>query len=580
MGFDLKPAAVNTELRDALFSARSALVTIALLSGALNFLLLGGSLYLMLVYDSVLPSHSLPTLFGLLIMVIIVYIFQAMFDILRSRMLSDVGAHFDQHLSERVQDATFQSMLRHNMTGANALTPMRDLDNIRAFLSTSGPAAFMDLPWIIFFMAILALLHVWLAVTALAGAVIMVLLTLLTSRMSARPNEQLSRMAGVRSMLSEEIRRHAELIFSMGMQDRMQARWQVVNRRQLMASENLVRTSVTMGGASRVFRMLLQSVVLTVGALLVMNNEASGGVIFASSIISARALAPIDQVIGNWKGFAAARTSWKRLTQLFTAVPERNQVYTILPRPERELQVEGLVAGPPGSQRATIQNVNFRLGAGDVLGIIGPSGSGKSSLVRAIVGAWRPLRGFIRLDGATLDQFDPAQIGGYMGYLPQTVELLSGTVADNISRFDPNRNSEAIVAAARAANAHDLIVSLPNGYDTDVGQDGDQLSAGQRQRIALARALYQNPFLIVLDEPNSNLDGQGEQALDQAIKDASARGAIVIIIAHRSSAINQANLLMYIRNGVVEAYGPKDEILARIFPNAPRVETAKAQGAA
>lgn len=562
-----------SELRLSLLKLRSSLITIAVLSGMLNVLLLSGSIYMMMIYDSVLPSHSIPTMLGLLVMLAIAYGFQSTFDMLRARMLANVGAAFEHSLSERVQRTQFEMILRRWTGNASALSPTRDLDSIRAFLSGPGPAAFMDMPWILFFLAILAVLHLWLAATALVGAIILIGLTLLTQRMCAAPANKLSQVSSVRAMMLEETRRHAELLHVLGIRGRMEARWQQINRQHLQANEVLTRTSSSFGGISRLFRMFLQSIVLTVGALLVMRGEATGGIIFASSIISARALAPIDQIIAHWKGFAAARISWGRLDRLLARIPVAAETRTTLPRPTERLNVDDLSVVPPGGRRVTAQKVSFMLTAGDCLGIIGTSGSGKSSVARAVVGAWQAAQGTVRLDGATLDQYAEETLGSFLGYLPQTVELLSGSVSDNISRFDPQANSEAVIKAAKAAGVHDLIVSLPQGYDTDVGAEGDLLSAGQRQRIALARALYGDPFLIVLDEPNSNLDAQGERALDQAIDSVCKRGGIVIVIAHRATVLNHAHYLLLMRDGMMDAFGPRDDVLAHLRRgNGPRKE--------
>lgn len=560
-----KPSELG-EIGQVLGGARKVLWVVGLLSAVVNVLLLGGSLYMMLVYDSVLPSHSIPTLVGLLLMVLMVYIFQGLFDVLRFRLLADVAATMDVSLARRVQQTIYDLALRRPaQAGASSgLAPMRDFDQIRNYLSSPGPAALMDLPWILFFLLILTLLHYWLGLVTLIGAIIMVVLTLIANRQGKRPTEAVAYTTGLRQSLAEEQRRHIEVVHSMGMGDRLFSRWEQANQRYLAANAELTRSSGVLGGISRVFRMFLQSAVLTVGALLVIDGQASGGVIFASSILSARALAPIDQVIANWKNFAATRSAWTRLNALLKAVPEALGVSTVLPAPTKSLAVENLTVVPPGTQRVTVQNVSFQLAAGDALGVVGLSGAGKSSLARALINVWEPARGSVRLDGAALPQWDPQELGSYVGYLPQTVELLSGTIAENIARFQVPIDSEAVVAAAQAAGVHDLIVQMPQGYDTQVGDDGNQLSAGQRQRIGLARALYGDPFLVVLDEPNSNLDMLGEVALEQAIGSVCDRGGIVIVIAHRPAALARCSQVMVMRAGAVEAMGPRDEILARL----------------
>jgi ATP-binding cassette, subfamily C, bacterial PrsD len=554
----------NSQLGEAIARYKKAFVTVALLSAVLNVLLLGGSIYMMLVYDSVLPSHSLPTLFSLLAMIVVVYVFQALFDTLRARILSDVGAGLDRQLSPEVQRIISDGALRGNRQMGDGLIPMRDLDQIRAFLASGGPAALIDLPWILFFLGVLFLLHYWLGVTALVGAVILVALTLLTDRRTREPIAQLSQIAAVRNGMADANVRHVELLSALGMRDRMRGRWLEVNDVYIAANDRMSRTVGMLGGISKIFRLLLQSVILTVGALLVIDGKASGGVIFASSILSGRALAPVDAAIANWRGFAQARLGWRRISELLERTPDAGAISTMLPRPRAELAVQGLVVVPPGTQRVTVQGADFVLKAGDGLGIVGPSAAGKTSLGRALIGVWRPARGFVRLDGATLDQWHPDTLGEFMGYLPQTVELLDGTVAQNIARFEAEPDSAAVIAAAETAGVHDMIVNLPQGYDTPVGADGSQLSAGQRQRIGLARALYRDPFLVLLDEPNSNLDAAGEAALEGAVAAIRARGGIVVLIAHRPSALAQVSHICVMRDGRIEAFGPRDEILQKI----------------
>ncbi len=560
----MKAQAGETELRNAVGEARGAIVIIAVLSGAVNVLMLGSSLYMMLVYDSVLPSRSLPTLAGLFVMIVAIFGFQALFDVFRTRLLGDVGAAFDARLAPRVNQVVFRASHRGLTDDSTAMTPYRDLESMRSFLSSPAPGAFMDMPWILVFVAVLAMLHIWLAVATLIGAAVMIFLTWLTQRASGQPTEDIARLSGRRTAVAEETRRHAETLSALGMEGRYRDRWLRVNTDYSWAQHTLVEGTAGLGGFARVFRMLLQSVVLTVGALLVIEGQATGGVIFASAILSARALAPIDQLIGSWRAFAAARSAWARLQAVLTRIKPDPETSVVLPRPKSSLMVSDLVVVPPGTQRIAARNVRFHLNAGDALGIVGMSASGKSSVVRAIVNAWPIHAGSVRLDGATLDQYDSEQLGGYIGYLPQSVELLNGSVAQNIARFDPAASSQDIVAAAQVAGVHDMIVQLPEGYDTQVGVDGARLSAGQRQRVALARALFGDPFLVVLDEPNSNLDTIGEDALDAAVSSVRDRGGLAIVVAHRPSALNRCNLILMMRDGTAQAFGPKDEILKRI----------------
>lgn len=546
---------------------KSVFMMVAVVSAVLNVLLLGGSIYMMMVYDSVLPSHSVPTLVGLFAIVTLVYLFQAFFDNLRSGMLADVADGLDLALSRRIQALISQMALNGQRSPGDGLGPMRDLDKVRSFISSTGLSTIIDMPWILFFLAVLFLLHVWLGVTTLIGAIVLFSLTLVTNRLTREPVERIHRLSAYRNSAAETNARHVELLTALGMRARMEARWAALNDRYIAESNRVGRAINALGGLSKILRMLLQSIILTVGALLVIDGKASGGVIFASSILSGRALAPVDQAIANWRNLVNARQGWQRLGEMFDRVPPAPVIGTRLPAPRRRLDVEDLSVGPPGLPVFTMQGVRFQLEAGDAVGVIGPSGAGKSTLGRALIGLWRPGRGSVRLDGATLDQWSAEDRGGWIGYLPQMVELLDGTVAENIARFDPDATSEAIVAAAKAAAAHELIISLPQGYDTRVGYEGQQLSAGQRQRIGLARALFGDPFLVLLDEPNSHLDGTGEAALASAIAAVRARGGIVIVIAHRQTIFAEVSHILCLRNGRMDRFGPRDALLAPVSPS-------------
>jgi ATP-binding cassette subfamily C protein len=393
------------------------------------------------------------------------------------------------------------------------LQPLRDLDNVRSFLGSMGPGAFFDLPWLPFYLAICFAFHWLLGVTALAGAVILVTLTLITEFLSRTPAKEAMTLAGA----AQRSRRHQPAQRrSAGRDGHVRTADQALERGQREPIWRAISAPATSraawGAVAKVLRMMLQSAVLAVGAYLVIHQEATAGIIIAGSILSARALAPVDLAIAHWKGFVAARQSWHRLAKLLQQMPAANE-QTLLQAPSKRLSVEAVSIVPPGDQRVIVQDVNFAVEAGTGVGVIGPSGSGKSSLVRALVGVWMPARGKVRLDGAALDQWSSDVLGRHIGYLPQDVELFAGTVAQNICRFDPEAKSEAIIAAAKEAGVHEMIIKMREGYDTQIGEQGTALSPGQAQRVALARALYGNPFLIVLDEPNSNLDSEGDEAL-------------------------------------------------------------------
>jgi ATP-binding cassette subfamily C protein len=447
---------------------------------------------------------------------------------------------------------------------SDGLQPLRYLDSVRSFLSGLGPIALFDLPWLPFYIGICYLLHPWLGYTALGGAIILVALTLLTEMLTRRPTKAAASFAASRSELAQAGHRNAEAIVAMGMVGRMVRRWAEANRHYMAGQWSASDVVGGLGAVSKVLRLVLQSAMLGVGAFLVIHQEATAGIIIAGSILAARALAPVDLAIANWKAFAACRQSWQRLNKLLALLPPQ-QMPMLLPAPRERLTVESASATPPGSSKLVLQDISFKLERGSGLGVIGPTGSGKSSLARLLVGVWQPARGKVRLDGCTFDQWSSEVLGVHIGYLPQDVELLSGTVAQNIARFEPDADPQAIVAAAKAAGVHELIIELGEGYETHVGERGETLSAGQAQRIALARALYRDPFLIVLDEPNSNLDAAGDEALTRAILGIRARGGIVVVIAHRPSAIAGVDLLLVLKQGRLQAFGPKDEILSKVL---------------
>ena len=552
-----------SELKAALRASRSALLGVGALSCMVNILYLTGSLFMLEVYDRVLPSRSVPTLVGLVVLAGGLYVAQGLLDLLRSRVLVRIGTALDEALSQRV----FQTMVRLPLVGGgrgDGMQPIRDLDTIRAFLSSMGPSALFDLPWLPLYLAICFAFHVMIGLTALVGAIILVTLTILTEILSREPARAAIGLANKRNELAAATRRNAEVVTAMGMTSRLTRLWGSANTTYLAGSQQASDVVGGIGAIAKVMRMTLQSAVLAVGAYLVIHQEATAGIIIAGSILSARALAPVDLAIAHWKGFVSARQSWRRLSTQLDALPER-RTPTQLDKPSRQLSAESVTVVPPGEQRAIVQDVTFALQTGHGLGVIGPSGSGKSCLVRALVGVWQPARGKVRLDAAALDQWTPDLLGRHIGYLPQDVELFAGTVAQNISRFDPDAKSDAILAAAREAGVHEMIVTMRDGYDTEIGERGTLLSAGQAQRVALARALYGQPFLVVLDEPNSNLDAEGDEALTRAIRGVRERGGVVVVVAHRPSAIEGVDLLLVLKDGRVQAFGPKDQVLGQVL---------------
>jgi PrtD family type I secretion system ABC transporter len=557
----MKAPSKKSELVQALASCRGAFLSIGLFSGVINILMLTGSIYMLQVYDRVLPSRSVPTLIGLTVLIIFLFGLQGVLDWLRQRLLTRIGLTLDAELSNRIFNIIVSLPLKTRGM-SDGLQPLRDFDSVRSFLSGLGPTALFDLPWLPLYLGLCFLLHPWLGLTALGGAIILAGLAILTEVLSRQPLQQAAVHASMRHGQAEASRRNAEAIRAMGMGNALARRWSEVNDKYLVIQERATDVGGGLGSLSKVLRFLLQSIVLGVGAWLAIMDKASPGVIIASSILTSRALAPIEIAIAHWKGFLSARQSWRRLGELLAALPPENEPMP-LPAPKKSLAVEGVVVASPGSRDPIVANVSFALSAGDGLGVIGPSASGKSSMVRALVGVWPLMRGAIRLDGATLDHWSPTSLGPSIGYMPQGIELFDGTVAENISRFAEQPDPARVVAAAQAAGAHEMILRLPQGYDTRTGEGAGSLSAGQRQRIALARALYGDPFLVVLDEPNSNLDAEGEAALTEAIKGVRARGGIIVVVAHRPSALAALDQVLVMRGGTVQAFGPRDEVLRK-----------------
>jgi ATP-binding cassette subfamily C protein len=547
----------RSELSAALGRYRHAFIGIAVFTAAINILQLTGPLFMLEVYDRVLPSRSVPTLVAISILALVMFGFQGLLDIVRGRVLARIAASVDHTMSRRIFDLA--TILPLKAIAPSSFQPVHDLDRIRSFMSTVGPAAFFDLPWMPLYLGICFLFHPLIGWAATVGGLILIAITFATEYLSRRPAREAQGVADGRMAMAEASRRNAEAVQAMGMAGRLGRRWHDQNQRHLEAQQRVSDIAGGMAAVSRTLRMVLQSAVLGIGAWLVINQQATAGIIIASSILTSRALAPVEVALAHWRSFIQARQSWRRLSGLLAAVPaERSRLE--LPPPSASLALESVSISPPGANRLVVQGVAFQLKAGQGLGIVGPSASGKSSLVRAIVGVWSTLQGKIRIDGAAIDQWTAEALGPHIGYLPQDMELFGGTVAENIARFEADAPADEVIAAAKAASVHELILALPDGYETQVGESGNALSAGQRQRIGLARALYRSPFLVVLDEPNSNLDREGDEALTKAILGVRARGGIVVVVCHRPSALAGVDSVLVMLNGRQQAFGPKEQV--------------------
>ncbi len=542
-------------------ASRGAFMSALFFSWIVNLLTLTGSLFMLQVYDRVIPSSSVTTLIALSLIVLVLYVFYGVLDFVRMRILVRIGRRLEEGLRMRVFDATaYLALKRNNNAGGQ---PVQDLSTIRQFLGGQGPLAFMDMPFVPIFLLVCFLLHWILGVVALVSAAIIFVLAMLTERASRNHMAQANIATVKANAITEEARRNAEALHSLGMKGAIRRNWTKIQHEALDFQTRANDAGGRYSMYSKVFRMITQSAMLGAGAWLAIRHEISGGSIIASSIIMGRALAPVEQAVGNWQQFLGFRKAYERLNRVLDAVaPDKQRMK--LPDPKGVLDVENLVVMLPGSDKPVLQGVSFKVAPGQGLGIIGPTGAGKSTLARALVGLIAPARGSVRLDGATPDQRDDDELGRLIGYLPQDTQIFDGTVAQNISRFAEEPDSQKIVEAAQLANIHDFIMRLPQGYDTPLAEGGSRLSAGQRQRVALARALFGDPVLFVMDEPNSNLDADGEIALDRAIRASIKRGAAVVVVAHRPSALHAMDNLLVLTNGQIAAMGTRDEILRKV----------------
>jgi len=544
-------------------------------SGIINILALTGAFYMLQIYDRALASGSIPTLVAISALAIGLYLFQGLFDIVRSQILVRVGARLDRKFAPIAHKVAID-MPRFGFSTAESLERGRDVDTVRGFLGSQGPMAIFDMPWMPVYMIFVYLLHPLLGAMTLGGAVILTLLTIINELLSRRLANATQQAAVSRNAVADSNARNADILKAMGFAGRAVARYDKANREHLTLQTRGNDISGTLGAMSRVLRMLLQSALLGLGAYLTIIGDLSAGAIIASSVAATRALAPIDLAIGNWKNVVGARNSMRRLRDTLVSLGDAKEPMP-LTAAAKSLKVDKITVSAPANGRVLLSEVNFELQAGQALGIIGPSAGGKTTLAKALTGIWPTLRGSVRLDDADLGQWSDEALGSHVGYLPQDVGLLDATIAENISRLGVTPDPARIVAAAKAAGVHDMIVRLDGGYDTPLGPQGNVLSAGERQRIGLARALYGDPFLVVMDEPNSNLDGEGEQALTRAIEGIRERGGIAVIIAHRPSALVAVNLVAVIQNGRMTAFGPKDEVLQpqRTTSNVARADFSK-----
>jgi PrtD family type I secretion system ABC transporter len=548
---------------------RPALAGTFAISLVINILMLTGPLYMLQVYDRVLTSRSVETLVVLTILIVGLFATMGLLDLIRARILARTAIRLDGALAGPMLSGTVRVA---PASAAAAPSPMRDLDQIRQFVAGPAPAAMLDLPWAPLYFGLVFLLHPVLGLVALVGASVLIALSIYNQVATRKPMAESAEATARCDSLVEAGRRGAETLRALGMTEAFRRRWLVEHNRSLGLQLRAGDSAGTSATATKVARMLLQSLLLGTGAWLALHDAVSPGAMIASSIIAGRALAPVEQIVAYWRSIGAVSGSVQRCRACLAAVPAQDTALD-LPAPRGELAVTGLYVAPPGGTQPVLKGLGFTLAPGDAMAVIGPSAAGKSTLARALVGIWPARAGDIRLDGAALTQWDPAELGRHIGYLPQDTVLFDGNIAENIARLDPDPDPQAVIAAARAAGVHEMILRLDQGYATRVGEGGASLSGGQRQRIALARALYGNPALIVMDEPNANLDSTGEAALVEAIGRMRAQGRIVVVMAHRRSVISAVNRILALKEGRQTAFGPPEKLLSADRPRPSKEAT-------
>ncbi|MGJ0318303.1 type I secretion system permease/ATPase [Aliarcobacter cryaerophilus] len=550
----------ESELKQTIIKAKKSIFMAGLFSMFINVLMLVPPLYMLQLYDRVLTSRSESTLYMLTLIVIVLFVTMGLLEVVRSRVLVKFGNRFANILSNRIFESTFE--LANKKPEAASSRLMGDFTQLRQFLTGNGLFAFFDAPWIPIYIIVLFLFHPYFGFFAIFAAIILVAITFLNEYTTKEKMDNANTLNRDSMMQLEANIRNAEVINAMGMKTNVRKKWEEKYFGFLNAQNDASNKAGIWSNLSKTLRMFFQSMILGLGAYLAVNMELSAGMMIAGSIIMGRALAPLDLMIATWKGFSGARMSYKRIDQLLKDFP-KNKEYMELPAPKGFISVEGVYAKPPASNKYTLENLNFSINKGDILGVIGASAAGKSTLARIILGVWPVQIGTVRIDGADISQWDREHLGKYIGYLPQDIELFSGTISENIARFN-EVDSQKVIEAAMKAGVHEMILRLPEGYDTVIGSGAVVLSGGQRQRIGLARAIYDNPVFVVLDEPNSNLDEQGELALLKTVEELKQSGTTVVIITHRPNILKVTNKILIMNSGKIERYATTEEILGAV----------------
>ncbi|MCH5652237.1 type I secretion system permease/ATPase [Pseudomonas syringae] len=562
----------ENNLQVALKACKGSFISVGFFSLFVNALMLAPTLYMIQISGRVVPSSSVPTLIMLTLILTVLMITMGALEWVRSRIMVRISNRLDVLLSRDVYRASFRKALRSGGMDASAQS-LNDLTSLRQFLTGNGLFAFFDAPWLPIYTAVMFLFHPWFGWMTVGSAIVLIILAYLNHRFTGKALTEANQQSMVANLVTTKNLRNAEVIESMGMLDTLMARWGVRQRRVLVLQSDASDKGGIVTSISKTFRNWAQSIMLALGAYLVITHQMNPGLMMAGSLLLGRALSPVDQIIGTWKGFVAARIQYTRLSETLEKLhnePDR----MALPDPEGHIQVENLVVTPPGGKNPVIRNISFVTPAGTIVGIVGPSAAGKSTLVRALLGIWPAQHGTVRLDGADISAWDKQKLGPHLGYLPQDIELFEGSISDNIARFtkvDP----EKVVLAARTAGVHEMILQLPDGYDTVIGSDGVNLSGGQRQRIGLARAIYGSPRLIVLDEPNSNLDEVGERALSVALQLIKESGATVFIVSHRPNILSRLDRVMVMNAGTITLYGARDQVIAELAQQQAKAQQAQ-----
>lgn len=551
----------ENSLQAALKACRGSFISVGIFSLFVNALMLVPTFYMLQVYGRVVTSGSISTLVMLTIIMSILVITSGSLEWIRSRIMVRVSTKLDVLLSRDVYKASFKRALESGGMDASA-QPLNDLTGLRQFMTGNGVFAFFDAPWLPIYVAVMFMFHPYYGWVAIASAVILLILAYFNEKGTGRALGEANKENIAATLQTTKNLRNAEVIESMGMLSTLMQRWSRRQSKVLLLQSYASDKGGIISAISKTFRMLIQSLILGLGAYLAVNHEISPGLVIAGSILLGRALAPIDMIIGSWKGFISARTQYDRLNNIMEKLQAEPQRMS-LPAPQGYVQVENLYVSAPGSKEPILRGISFGVPAGSVVGIIGPSASGKSTLARALMGVWVPQHGTVRLDGADISNWDKEELGPYLGYLPQDIELFEGSISENIARFS-EVDAEQVVLAAKTAGVHDMILRLPDGYDTVIGSDGVNLSGGQRQRVGLARALYGSPRLMLLDEPNSNLDEVGERALASAIQQLKKTGTTIFVITHRTTILSHLDSLLVMSEGGVSMYGPRDQVMEEL----------------